>query len=150
VELLPPAWLHPEIATARIFLDAHEYLAAGYAEGPHKMCSDISVQNAKRGVVEVIYNEDLPPLDEGPFLQEERSLLDTVAREIALIIERRQAEEDSIRLQEQLRHADRLATIGLLAAGVAHELNEPLGSILGFAQLAQKGQGVTENLSKDL
>ena len=150
VNLLPPAWLYPEISTARIFLDGHEYLAPEYAEGLSKLSSDINVQDAKRGVVEVIYREERPPLDEGPFLKEERSLLDTVAREIALIIERRQAEEDSIRLQEQLRHADRLATIGQLAAGVAHELNEPLGSILGFAQLAQKGSGVSEEMSHDL
>jgi two-component system NtrC family sensor kinase len=73
-----------------------------------------------------------------------------VARQIALIIERRQAEEDRVRLQGQLRHADRLATIGQLAAGVAHELNEPLGNILGFAQLAQKHRGLPKGIGQDL
>ncbi|MCK4341367.1 MAG: hypothetical protein KAY37_06560 [Phycisphaerae bacterium] len=48
------------------------------------------------------------------------------------------AEDQKSQLHQQLIHADRLATIGQLAAGVAHELNEPLGSILGFAQLAKK------------
>ncbi len=150
VEILPPAWLYPEIASARIFLDAREYLAPGYSDGAGKMCSDIIVQDVKRGTVEVVYKEARPTLDEGPFLKEERSLLDTVAREISLIIERRQAEEDSVRLQDQLRHADRLATIGQLAAGVAHELNEPLGSILGFAQLAKKGAGISPEMGNDL
>ena len=81
-----------------------------------------------RGRVEVAYSENMPTLDEGPFLKEERNLIDSVARQMALIVEQREAEEDRTKLQDQLRHADRLATIGQLSAGVAHELNEPLSS----------------------
>ncbi|MBD3289492.1 PAS domain-containing sensor histidine kinase, partial [candidate division KSB1 bacterium] len=54
-----------------------------------------------------------------------------------------------IKLEDQLRHADRLATIGQLAAGVAHELNEPLGNILGFAQLIQKNPELSEQTNRD-
>lgn len=39
---------------------------------------------------------------------------------------------------ETLRHSDRLSVIGTLAAGIAHEINNPVGSILLSAQLAQK------------
>jgi len=49
-----------------------------------------------------------------------------------------------------LRHADRLATIGQLAAGVAHELNEPLSNILGFAQLVQKFPELPSQVFKDV
>jgi two-component system NtrC family sensor kinase len=54
------------------------------------------------------------------------------------------------KLQNQLHHADRLATVGELAAGLAHEINEPMGSILGFAQLASKYPGVPGQVKKDL
>jgi signal transduction histidine kinase len=47
-------------------------------------------------------------------------------------------------------HADRLATIGQLAAGVAHELNEPLGNIIGFSQLAVKHPGLPGQVKKDI
>jgi len=94
--------------------------------------------------------EEKPELDEGPFLREERSLIDTVAREVAIIIERREAEAEKEMLQSQLMHADRLATIGELAAGVAHELNEPLNTILGFAQLAKKCQGLPQQAEEDM
>ena len=47
-------------------------------------------------------------------------------------------------------HADRLATVGQLAAGIAHELNEPLANVLGFAQLAQKCPGLPQQVSHDL
>ena len=108
------------------------------------------IGDLKRGTVEVAYLEPRPELDEGPFLAEERRLLDSVAREIALTLERRQAEAEQARLQEQLRHADRLATIGKLAAGVAHELNEPLTGILGFAELLKDVPGMPAQAVGDL
>ena len=150
VELLPPSWQYPEIASARITLDGKQYSVSGFQDRPQSQTADIIVRGEKRGVVEVVYNEERPELDEGPFLKEERGLIDAVASQVALIVERRRAEEERVRLQEQLRHADRLATIGQLAAGVAHELNEPLGNILGFAQLAKKSPDLPEQASKDV
>ena len=150
VELLPSAWLYPEIASARIILDGHSYSTSDFREGTHKQLADIVVDSSRRGYVEVDYAEVKPELDEGPFLKEERSLIDTVAREISLIIERIQSEKDKDRLQEQLRHADRLATIGQLSAGIAHEINEPIGSILGFAQLVKKYPHLSPEVMKDV
>lgn len=149
VQLLPPAWLYPEIASARITVDQKSYLTDDFQNGVHRQRVSIIVSDCERGTVEVIYSEKKPELDEGPFLKEERNLIDTVAKEVALIIERKQTEHDKEKLQEQLRHADRLATIGQLSAGVAHELNEPIGSILGFAQLVQKYPDLSDQVKKD-
>jgi len=138
VELLPPGWQYPDVTAARIVLDGLGHATSGFREVRPGQTADIVVTGHRRGAVEVIYTDERPELDEGPFLKEERSLIDAVAGQVALIVERREAEEDRARLQDQLRHADRLATIGQLAAGVAHELNEPLSNVLGFAQLAKK------------
>jgi signal transduction histidine kinase len=150
VMLLPSAWLYPEIASARIVLGDKTYATPNYKDGIHKQTAKIIIGNFQKGIVEVTYNEEKPELDEGPFLKEEKSLIETVAREIALIIERTQIAEDKERLQAQLRHADRLATIGQLSAGMAHELNEPIGSILGFAQLIQKNPGLSDQAKIDI
>lgn len=150
VELLPAAYLHPEITVARIQLDGNTYRTPGFAESLQSQSADIVVSGLKRGFVEVAYRAPRPELDEGPFLTEERHLLDSVARELATIIERRHAEIEQVRLQEQLRHADRLATIGKLAAGVAHELNEPLTGILGFSELLKEIPGMPAQAESDL
>jgi two-component system NtrC family sensor kinase len=150
IALVPPAWQYAEAASARIVLDGRSYEAPGFREGCQRLDENIVVDGKCRGAVEVIYTEHKPALDEGPFLDEERSLLQAIARHIAFIVERRQAEQDRERLQKQLIHADRLATIGQLSAGVAHELNEPLSSILGFAQLARKHSGLPRKAVQDI
>jgi two-component system NtrC family sensor kinase len=48
------------------------------------------------------------------------------------------------KIQEQLTHAQKMESLGQLAAGVAHEINTPLGIILGYAQI------LLEDVDKDL
>jgi signal transduction histidine kinase len=148
--LLPPAWQYPDVTTGRIIVDGKAYVSPEFTEGVQKQSSEIVVNGNPRGRVEVYYIEQKPILYEGPFLKEERSLIDAVAQEVALIIDRREVAQYKSVLEEQLRHADRLATLGQLAAGVAHELNEPLGAILGFAQLALKCPDLAEQCKADI
>jgi signal transduction histidine kinase len=148
VDLLPPAWQFPEIACARIVMDGKPYETARFRESPRRQAADLAVAGKSRGIVEVFYTHD--PCIAEPFLEEERSLIEMIAREVSIHIERCEAEEAGARLRDQLRHADRLATLGQLAAGVAHEINEPLSNILGFAQLAKKHPGVPESVAGDL
>jgi two-component system NtrC family sensor kinase len=150
VELLPSAWLYPDIAFARIVLDGRSYAVPAFTEGVHRQTTDIVVNGETRGRVEVVYSEEKPEFDEGPFYTEERNLLDAVAREVSTIVKRKEAEDEQSRLQEQLRHADRLATLGQLAASMAHELNEPLSNILGFGQLAKKCPGLPIQAGQDI
>lgn len=151
VSILPGAWQFPESCVARICFDDAEYEAGSFARSIHQQRAPIVVYNEARGSVEVGYTtKDLPQAFEGPFLEEERKLIENIARQIAIHVERWEVELHRQGLEEQLRHADRLATIGQFAAGVAHEINEPLGSILGFAQLALKSPNLGEQLNADL
>lgn len=58
-----------------------------------------------------------------------------LTRTIRYAIERKQAEERERRLQLQLNLSNRLASLGLMVEGIAHEINNPLASVIGFAQM---------------
>ena len=51
---------------------------------------------------------------------------------------RRQGEEQARRLQERVWHVSRLATVGEMASGIAHELNQPLAAIANYAQACDR------------
>jgi two-component system NtrC family sensor kinase len=53
-------------------------------------------------------------------------------------------------MQEQLMLTDRLASIGELASGIAHELNNPLTSIIGFSQLLMERKDTADDVKEDL
>ncbi|MDT8273864.1 MAG: ATP-binding protein, partial [Desulfomonilia bacterium] len=150
VMLLPPAWQYPSHACARITVDGATFQTPDFQEGTKRQGSRIHTGGIDRGAAEVHYPDDLKFLQENPFLEEEQSLIDNIAGQIAHMIEHQETERAKADLQTQLIRADRLAAIGQLAAGVAHELNEPLNTILGFAQLVQKTQGIPGTAYTDL
>jgi signal transduction histidine kinase len=150
VRMLPPAWQYPGRACARISIDGQVFQSPGFRDGEHRQTAAICITGRNRGTVEIHYRDGRGLLQVNPFLNEEQHLIDNIAGQIALMIEHEEARAAKAELGKQLIRADRLAAIGQLSAGVAHELNEPLNTILGFAQLAQKTPDLPAQALKDL
>jgi two-component system sensor kinase FixL len=68
---------------------------------------------------------------------EKQALASIQAERDAAVIRRRE-EQDARRLQERLTHVSRMATMGEMAAGLAHELNQPLSSIATYARACER------------
>lgn len=150
LDILPAAMQHPDLAEASITMHAQDYATPKFESSKFIIESDLSVDKKKYGKVRIGYR--IPAKDTGKvsFLPEEKRLLKTVARELSLVIKRASIEEEKQKLQTQLQHVERLAFVGELSAGIAHELNEPLGRVLGFAQLIKKAGSLNEQQSEDI
>lgn len=62
----------------------------------------------------------------------------------------RRAEEDAREARERMMHVSRLATVGEMAAGISHELNQPLAAITTYAQAARRIFGNTPDPDEDV
>lgn len=70
------------------------------------------------------------------FTADDQTLLEGLSTQAVIAIENARLVEDLRRSREQIRRADRLGTLGALAAGLAHEINNPLVSIHTFLSMA--------------
>ena len=104
-ELLPAGWQYPESTCVRIIVNDREFRTNNYRDTEWKQSADIKVHNVAVGRVEVNYLEERPELDEGPFLKEERLLINAVAERLGKVAERRQAEEERKQATEKLLKA---------------------------------------------
>ena len=87
VELIPSAWQYPEITCARIAIEGQQYRTDIFNETAWKQVAEIGVLGREVGTVEVYYLQERPAADEGPFLEEERDLIDALAREMGRFVE---------------------------------------------------------------
>jgi PAS domain S-box-containing protein len=66
------------------------------------------------------------------------------------VTERKRAEEERRQLEQKAQVASRLASVGEMAAGVAHEINNPLTGVMGYAQLLMDREEIPPDVRSDL
>jgi len=151
-DLVPHGFESPEDIAAAVQLEDKTFQTPGFKLSKYRCSKEIIINSKVVGRLEVGYLTADESSSRGSVVYSpgQKDLIQTAARKVAFVIEQTETEEKKQKLEEQLRHADRLATIGQLAAGIAHELNNPLGDILGYAQLASDQQELPEQTYQDL
>jgi len=152
--LLPQSFNNPSSTAAFIRLDQQVFHSPGYSEKKaiHTFMEQVYIAGRQRGMVKVVYSEKprATQRQNSSIVQKEQRLIRTVAQHLSLMLEKEEGEIRKVELEAQVRHADRLAKIGQVAAGFAHEINNPLNNILGFAQLAAGAEGLPEQAARDI
>ena len=82
IQVIPPGYQYPNVCQARLVVEDTVYQPPGFQETSWVQTAAIVVQGAVLGRVEVYYTQPMPRSDEGPFLKEERKLIDTIAERI--------------------------------------------------------------------
>jgi len=88
IDLLLVSWQYPEITCARIRYREQTFQSSNFKTTQWKQKAPIIISGLKEGAVEIYYLKRSPRLDEGPFLNEERLLIDAVSNRIARAAER--------------------------------------------------------------
>lgn len=104
LDAIPPAWQHPTDTTARIEYLGRTHALPDFIDTPWRLRSPISVWRTSVGAIEVHYKVERPTAWEGPFLREERELLDNVAHRIGEYLEWKQRELSGERLGAAPEH----------------------------------------------
>ena len=89
IEALPPGWQYPDVCRAALTLREKRYEPAGFAPTEWTMTADVLLEGQKQGTLYVWYTERRPKSDEGPFLKEERRLINSIADRIGLYLMQR-------------------------------------------------------------
>ncbi|MBN2070925.1 MAG: PAS domain S-box protein [Candidatus Krumholzibacteriota bacterium] len=132
VALIPMGWQYPMVTCARLIFGEKEYLSEGFTDSKWKQASDIIVHGNLRGSITVCYREERPESYEGPFLREERELLDTIANTLGEAIERFRAEHDLKRLSHAIEQAAETIVI-TDTAGAIEYANPAFERITGYS-----------------
>lgn len=103
VASLPAAWQYPDITAARITVADTEAATENFSPTPWSQRAEFLTAQGEPGAVEVVYLEARPPAVEGPFLAEERRLINSLAELLHAYFERQRVETALRQNEERLR-----------------------------------------------
>ena len=141
--LMPPAFQFPEVTAALLRYGDTQCVTAGYRESPWVLESCFRTRDGVDGAIRVIYTEERPQFVEGPFLLEERRLLDSLAEILRTALDRRH-------LAQQLSHSQKMEAMGRLAGGIAHDFNNLLTAIRGYSEFVAEALEPEDQRRKDV
>ncbi len=79
-----------------------------------------------------------------------RSVIETLADQVAIAIDDSRLMEENVRLERELAERERMASLGRMAATVAHEIKNPLSAIKSIAQVMREDELLNKDYGRDL
>ncbi|OPY27853.1 MAG: putative diguanylate cyclase [Methanocella sp. PtaU1.Bin125] len=137
VSILPSAWQYPEITAARIVYGGGQYCSGHFRTGPWMQSARFQTVNGDEGSVDIFYREERPEADEGPFLAEERDLINSIAEMLRIFLDRKLAEEALLASEERFRITFEQAAVGIIHVDIDGRIlraNQKFCDIVGYSR----------------
>jgi PAS domain S-box-containing protein len=99
--LLPKAWRYPEVAAARVQLGEVEFKTPNFRSSRWSQQAGFTAADGRKGAVEIVYLAKRPPSVEGPFMAEERNLINGVAEGLKAYWDRKRLESEILGISER-------------------------------------------------
>ncbi len=149
VLLLPPAWQYPDIAVARIRIDGTIAMTPRFCETLWMQRAALTTSVGRHGYLEVGYLEERPTEHEGPFLVEERNLINSLADSLSSYLTRREAEEGLRETHAQLQALSRqlMYLQEQERQQLAHDLHDEVGQALTALKMNLQTMQLVANTS---
>ena len=110
LKVIPASWQYPEDTCSRLILDEKVFLTQDFKETEFVQAEIIFIKGEPRGELEVFYKTRKPSESEGPFLKEERYLINGICERLGKLIERKENEKariaSELKLQEQKKQLE--------------------------------------------
>jgi len=148
VNSIPPAWQYPEVTAARITYKDLDLRTHNFSFTDWRQKTGFFAKNGEKGVIEVCYLEVKPSSFEGPFLKEERDLIESLAEMLRAYFQHKNDNYAVRMAQENLELQVRERTSELAAANQA--LKKEIEKHLEARQKIEQYQRQLQNLASKL
>jgi signal transduction histidine kinase len=148
VSLLPPAWQYPEITSAKIRLGKWEMATPEFKDTEWKQEASFKTRGGAEGFIQVVYNKPCPPAFEGPFLKEERDLIDSLAEMMRSYLQHKLADDALQKAHDDLENQVKVRTRALEKANLA--LQEQVSEYKKAEQRIENYQRQLRRLASEL
>lgn len=148
VNLIPPAWQYPKITCARITLQHQTFKTDNFKETIWKQTAGIIVHGRRVGTLEVCCLEERPKCEEGPFLKEEKSLINAIAERLGRIIDHQKVHTE-LRIKDEAIASSINAIILADLEGNLTYANRSFLNMWGYDDKEVLGKPVAELLQEE-
>jgi hypothetical protein len=90
--VLPSGWQYPDITAARVCISDQEYTTENFRSSEFNQLVEMTTKTGKKVTIEVVYLQQMPESDEGPFLKDERFLINSITEIVVNAVERKNIE----------------------------------------------------------
>jgi two-component system, NarL family, sensor kinase len=147
-DILPAAWQYPEITCARIHFQDYDARSSRFLETPWLQRASFTTADGGKGTIDICYREERSRAGEGPFLKEERELIESLAEMLRSYFQHTVADQALKRAHDELERLVQARTqqlrqlaseLSLAEARerrmIAEDLHDHIGQALAFIKL---------------